>query len=111
MDSILTSIKTMLGYSAEDTGYDEEIMMHINAVLMDLTQMGVGPEEGFEIDDAADQWDDFVSDVKKFAGIKTYVYMKMKLIFDDATMSSALIDSYNRRIAELEWRLTHAAEF
>lgn len=111
MDSILTSVKKLLGYSEDETGYDDEIIMHINSVLMDLTQMGIGPEEGYEIDDAADRWEDFVSDTKKFAGIKTYVFMKMKLIFDGSTMSSALVDSYNRRIAELEWRLTHAAEF
>lgn len=110
MESILTSIKKMLGYEAEETGFDEEIIMHINSVLMDLTQLGVGPAEGFEITDEADIWDDFITDMKKFSGVKTYIFMRVKLIFDSSTMSSALIDSYTKQCDRFEWRLNHAAE-
>ena len=112
MDSILTLIKTQLGYEENDTGYDTEIITHINTVLMDLTQLGVGPAEGFEIEDATSTWEDFLGEnVKKFNAVKTYIYMRVKLIFDSSTMSSALIESFNRQIDKFEWRLNHAAEF
>lgn len=110
MDSILTSIKTMLGYDKADTGFDSEIIMHINTVFMSLTQIGVGPEEGFEIEDDTFTWAEFIPDMKKFSGVKSYIYMKVKLAFDSASMSSALITAYENQIKELEWRLTHAAE-
>lgn len=111
MESILTSIKKMLGYEEDDTGYDDEIIMHINSVLMDLQQLGVGPSGGFEIEDDTALWEDFITDMKKFSGVKTYIFMRVKLIFDSATMSSALIESYNKQCDRFEWRLNHAAEF
>lgn len=112
MESILTSIKKLLGYEEDDTGFDDEIIMGINTVLMALRQMGVGPAEGFEIEDDTSTWQDFLGDnVKKFSGVKTYIFMKVKLIFDSSTMASPLIEAYNRQIAELEGRLNHAAEF
>lgn len=111
MESILTSIKAQLGYGEADTGYDEELIMHINTVLMDLRQLGVGPSEGFEIEDETTTWQDFLPNIKKFSAAKTYIYMRVKLIFDSSTMSSALIESYNRQIDKFEWRLRHAAEF
>lgn len=110
MESILTSVKKMLGIEEDDTSFDEEIIMHINSVLMALTQLGVGPDEGFEIEDATSEWTDFVSDTKKFSAIKSYLFMRVKLLFDSSTMSSSLIEAYNRQIAEFEWRLNHAAE-
>ena len=112
MESILTTIKTQLGYEEADTGYDAEIITHINTVLMDLTQLGVGPADGFEIEDESSTWQDFLGDnVKKFNAVKTYIYMRVKLIFDSSTMSSALIESFNRQCDRFEWRLNHAAEF
>lgn len=111
MESILTSIKKQLGYEASDTGFDEEIIMHINTVLADLTQLGVGPAEGFEIEDETSTWQDYIPDMKKFNAVKTYIYMRVKLIFDSSTMSSALIESFSRQCDRFEWRLNHAAEF
>ncbi len=110
MESILTSIKKLLGYEADDTGFDDEIIMEINAVFMSLTQLGLGPPEGFEIEDETAIWQDFLPDVKKFGAIKSYMHKKVKLAFDSASMSSPLIEAYNRQIAEFEWRLNHAAE-
>lgn len=110
MESILTSIKKMLGYDAAETGYDDELIMHINSVIMDLTQLGVGPAEGYEIEDAMNTWDEFITDMKKFSGVKTYIFMRVKLIFDSSTMGSALIESYNKQCERFEWRLNHAAE-
>lgn len=112
MESILESIKDLLGGEEYGDGFDTEIIMNINTVLMGLTQMGVGPPEGFEIEDETTTWQDFLGDnVKKFNGVKTYIYMKVKLAFDSSTMAGPLIESFNRQIAELEFRLNHAAEY
>lgn len=110
MESILTSIKKQLGIEPDDTSFDEEIIIHINSVFMTLTQLGVGPAEGFEIEDETSVWQDFIPDMKKFSGVKTYIFMRVKLMFDNASMASPLIECYNRQIAEFEWRLRHAAE-
>ena len=108
MESILTSIKKLLGVPATDTSFDQDIIMHINTVLMILNQMGVGAE-GFYIEDETSIWTDFISDMKKVQGVKTYVYLKVRLIFDPPS-SSAVIESINRSISELEWRLNNAVE-
>lgn len=110
MESILTSVKKMLGIEEDDTSFDEEIIMHINSVLMALTQMGVGPADGFEIEDATTEWVEFIPSMKKFSAVKSYLFMRVKLMFDSSTMSSSLVDAYNRQITEFEWRLNHAAE-
>ena len=109
MDSILTSIKKLLGIAEEYTQFDADIIKHINTVFMILTQMGVGPPEGFSITGAYEKWDDFLSDSTNLEGVKTYVYMKVQLMFDPPT-SSAKLDSANRIIGELEWRLNLAGE-
>ena len=112
MESILISTKKFIGYDEDDTGFDTEIIECINTELMALTQIGVGPPEGFEIEDETSTWQDFLGDnVKKFSAAKSYVHKKVKLAFDSSTMSTALIAAYERQIAEHEWRLNHAAEF
>lgn len=111
MDSILTSIKKLVGISEEYTQFDDDIIMHINTVFLNLTQLGVGPEEGFFIEDDTSDWEDFV-DIESnmpLQAIKTYVYLKVKLLFDPP-LSSSVIESMNRMIAELEWRLNVAVE-
>ena len=109
MDSILTSIKKLLGIAEEYTQFDVDIIKHINTVFMILTQMGVGPPEGFSITGVYETWDDFLSGSTNLEGVKTYVYMKVQLMFDPPT-SSAKLDSANRVINELEWRLNLAGE-
>ena len=109
MESILTSIKKLLGITEEYDQFDPDIIMHINSVFMILTQLGVGPAEGFSIEDDTAVWTDFIQDVKKLESVKTYVYLKVKLAFDPP-LSSAVIESMNRLINELEWRLNVAAE-
>ena len=110
MDSILTSIKKLLGIAEDYTHFDIDIIMHINTVLMVLTQLGVGPEEGFTITDKGDEWGDFISeDDLRFEGVKTYVYLKVRQVFDPPA-SSAVMEAMNRSIGELEWRLNVAAE-
>lgn len=110
MESILTSVKKMLGISEEYEHFDPEIIMHINSVLMVLTQIGIGPPEGFAIEDETSSWTDFVSDTTKLEAIKTYVYLRVRLIFDSSSLTSAVIESINRTVNELEWRLNVIAE-
>lgn len=109
MESILTSIKKLLGITEEYDQFDPDIIMHINSVFMILTQLGVGPAEGFSIEDDTAVWTDFIQDIKKLESVKTYIYLKVKLAFDPP-LSSAVIESMNRLINELEWRLNVAAE-
>lgn len=108
MESILTSIKKLLGVDEEYEHFDTDIIIHINTVLMALTQIGVGPSEGFIIKDKTSVWTDFVPE-KKAEAAKTYVYLKVKLIFDPPS-SSAVIEAYERTCDELEWRLNVNAE-
>jgi hypothetical protein len=109
MGSILTTIKKLLGIAEEYEHFDPDIIMHINSVFMILTQLGVGPAEGFSIEDEQAVWTDFVSDTTKYEAVKSYVYLKVKLLFDPP-LSSAVMESINRMIGELEWRLNVAAE-
>lgn len=109
MESILTSIKKLLGISEDDTSFDPDIIMHINSVFMVLRQLGVGPPEGFAIEGEDAVWADYMSDNVLIESVKTYMYMKVRLIFDPPT-SAAMIDSMNRLINEFEWRLNVAAE-
>ena len=81
--------------------------MHINSVFMVLNQLGVGPDEGFTISDDSATWSDFLGEDKSLEGVKTYVYMKVRMIFDPPT-SSSVMDSMKRSIDELEWRLNIA---
>jgi hypothetical protein len=82
--------------------------MHINSVFLNLNQIGVGPEEGFLIEDKSAEWIDFIEDSAQLQAVKTYMYLKVKLLFDPP-LSSAVIESTNRMIAEYEWRLRLAA--
>ena len=107
--SILTSIKKMLGVAEDYTEFDEDIITHINSVFLNLTQLGVGPEEGFMIEDDTAVWEDFIDDSIRLQAVKTYTYLKVKLLFDPP-LSSSVTESFTRMIAELEWRLNAAVD-
>ena len=109
MESILTSVKKLLGITEDCTDFDSDIILHINTVFTILTQMGVGPEEGFSIEDKSKKWNEFISNKLYFESVKTYVFLKVKLLFDPP-LSTAVMESINRMISELEWRLNSAAE-
>lgn len=104
MDSILTSIKKMLGIEAEYTHFDNDIIMHINSVFMTLNQLGVGPEEAPFITSELETWNDAFGDIKNVFAIKTYVYLKVRMVFDPPT-SSFVMESMKNQATELEWRL------
>lgn len=112
-DSILNSIKRLLGIIPETvTAFDQEIIIHINTVFGTLTSMGVGPINGFKITDSNDTWSSFIDQChtpegvpeEMFEDVKTFIYMKVKLIFDPPS-SASLLDSYNNLIKEIEYRL------
>ena len=109
MDSILTSVKKMLGIPEDYEQFDMDIIMHINSVFMILTQLGVGPEEGFTISNKSDKWSDFIGEGKLVELIKSYVYLKVRLIFDPP-QSSSIIEAMNRQISEFEWRINVAVD-
>lgn len=110
MESILTSIKKLLGITEEYTHFDTDIILHINSVFMILNQLGIGPVNGFSISDKSATWDDFLpADNKNFEAVKTYIHLKVKLIFDPP-LSSAVMESMKQMISELEWRLNVEAE-
>ena len=109
-ESILTSVKKGVGGIVEsDTWFDDTIIMHINTVLSKLTQLGVGPRTGFQIEDKTATWDQFVDDVKMNM-VKTYVVLNVQLLFDPPTVGG-VINSITEQIRELEWRLNEQAEY
>ena len=109
MDSILTSIKKLLGITEEYDHFDQDIIMHINSIFMILTQMGVGPSEGFTIEDDTSVWTDFIQDKNNIEAVKSYIYLKVKLLFDPPT-GQAATEATNRLISELEFRLNIASD-
>lgn len=110
MESILTSIKKLLGITEDYEHFDQDIIMHINTVFMTLTQLGVGPAEGFFIEDKSYYWSDFVTPgTPEAEAVKTYVYLKVRLLFDPPA-SSVVMDAMNRSISELEWRMNVAVD-
>lgn len=109
MESILTSTKKMLGISEEYKHFDKDLIMHINSALFVLTQLGVGPAEGFRIEDANNEWSEFIGDTAALELVKSYVFLKVKLLFDPP-LSNAAMESANRQIAEFEWRLNVAVD-
>ncbi len=110
MDSILTSVKKSLGITEEYEHFDADILMHINTALMTLTQIGVGPSSGFTISDKSASWADFLGDDEsQLSGVRTYVFLRVKLVFDPPTSPSA-IESLTKQATELEWRLNAAAD-
>ena len=100
-ESILTSIKKVLGFDENYEVYDQDIIMHINSVFSTLNQLGAGPEEGFYIADKTKKWSDYMQ------FIKDYVYLKVKMIFDPPT-SGSVSEAFNKMISEYEWRITEA---
>ena len=103
-DSILLSVKKHLGIADEDTGFDPDIIMDINTVFGVLTQLGVGPKEGYSISDNSAIWSDYLGDATLLEMVKSYMYLKVRMIFDTPT-SGSMNSAHEQVIAELEWRI------
>lgn len=108
-ESILTTIKKALGVDESYTTFDPDIIMHINSVFMILNQLGVGPEEGFYIENKDTTWSEYIDDDADLQAVKSYIYLKVKLLFDPP-LSSSVEKSYKDSISELEWRLNINAD-
>ena len=102
--SILTAIKKTLGIEPSYTAFDEDVLMHVNSVFSTLTQLGIGPTNGFEITDDSATWDQLLGTDLRLNAVKSYVYLRVRLLFDPPT-TSYLIESMNTQRQELEWRL------
>ncbi len=109
MDSILTSVKKLLGIAEEYTQFDTDIVLHINSVFATLAQLGAGPAGGFSIADKTAVWTDFTNGNLDIEMVKSYVYLKVRLIFDPP-QSSAVMESMNRMISEFEFRILVAVD-
>ena len=104
-ESILNTIKKMLGFPVEDKAFDEDVIVNINSALMVLQQLGVGPDTVFTIEDENALWSDLLTDPAMYAATKTYVYLKVKQVFDPPG-TSFVLDAIKNQIQELEWRLS-----
>lgn len=98
--SILLTIKKMLGIAEEYHAFDLDIIIHINSVFLSLYQFGIGPETPYQITDETQEWSDFQTEIP---GIQSYVYLKVRLLFDPPT-NSFLVNSMQEQIKEFEWR-------
>ena len=103
-NSILESTKKILGIDAAYTVFDHDIITHINSVFSDLNQLGLGPDDGFMIEDATTIWDDYLDGEFNANNIRTYMYLRVRLLFDPPS-TSYLINSMHDQAKELEWRL------
>lgn len=108
MESILTSVKKVLGIHESYTNFDVDIVIHINTAFATLNQLGVGPLHGFVIEDAETSWDEYITTCN-MTMVKTYIYLKVRMLFDPPT-SAALLESMNQMIKEMEWRLVLVGE-
>jgi len=110
VESILNNIKKLLGIDSEDDSFDVDIKAMINSTIPSLAQMGIGPPNGFIVTSIDDKWTDWINPTTiNLEGVKTYLYLKTKLVFDPPT-NSTVIDAFNKNLAELEWRMMLAVE-
>lgn len=109
-NDILMSTKKVLGLSENYDAFDLDIITHINMAFSNLNQLGIGPEEGFSIDDSSVEWDAFDVPINQKSMVKTYVYLRVRLLFDPPG-TSFLISAIENQISELTWRLSTFREF
>lgn len=102
--SILICTKKILGLAPEYTAFDLDIITHINTAFAMLAQLGIGPTQGFAITDDTAQWEDVIIDDIQLEAIKTFVYLRVRLLFDPPT-TSYLIAAFEKQLDELAWRL------
>ena len=109
MESILLTIKKKLGIEAEYTHFDEDIIVEINSAFMALNDIGVGPESTFYITGVNELWSDFLGKSKDLEAVKTYIYIKCRIVFDPP-QSSFVLEALKEQAKEYEWRLSNRAD-
>lgn len=108
-ESILLSVKKMLGLDKDYDVFDPELIIHINTVFGTLHQLGVGPEDQFRITGDSDLWSDFTTEGEQTDEVKSYIYLRVRLLFDPPS-SSFVLSSFKEQLQELEWRLNVKAD-
>lgn len=108
-NSILNSTKKILGLDYSYTPFDADVITHINAVFSVLNQLGVGPVDGFYIEDSDENWDSYLIPTNQLNLVKTYMFLRVRMLFDPPG-TSYLIDAMNNQIKEYEWRLSSLRE-
>ena len=108
-ESILAETKKVLGLDESVVVYDQDVLMHINSAIGTLSQLGIGPTGGFEVEDATAKWSDFLSTDLHLSPVKTYVYLRVRLLFDPPS-NSWTTTAMKQQIEELEWRLNVVRE-
>jgi len=109
VESILVSVKKMLGIEQDYTHFDSDIILNINSVLLSLNQLGIGPTTGFIITGDDETWSSFIGDREDIEAVKTLVYLKVRLVFDPPS-NAFVLEAMERQIKEFEWRLNIQAE-
>ena len=102
--SILTSTKKILGLAEDYTAFDLDVITHINTAFSILTQLGIGPPQGFAIQDASTEWNEYLADDLRLNTVRTYMFLKVRQLFDPPA-TSYLISAVDNQIRELEWRM------
>ena len=109
-DSILATVKKMLGIDEAYLPFDTDIILFINSALMTLHQRGVGPDEGLSISDYTTTWSELLKDNGvMLRATQEYVYMKVKMVFDPPG-NSFVMTAMQERCKEIEQRLVMQAE-
>ena len=114
-ESILISIRKQVGLNEDCDDFDADLIMHINSAFMTLKQLGVGPDEGYAIQDTSENWDDFINTDENpelktlLSAVKTFIYIKVKLIFDPP-QSASVLEHMRQSLTEAEWRINLEAE-
>lgn len=108
-DSILDSIKKLLGIASDYTNFDTDIIIYINSAFMVLNQLGVGPEEGFKITGKDELWSNYITDNDNLEAVKSYIHLKVKVAFDPP-LNSTVMEAHKQLISEYEWRLNVQSE-
>ena len=108
-DSILNSVKKILGIASDYDAFDTDVIIHVNSVFSTLNQLGLGPSEGFMIEDDSAVWEDFLLGDMRLNHVKTYVYLRVRVLFDPPTTGFTLT-AMQEQLKELEWRLSFFRE-
>lgn len=109
IESVLDSVKKILGIAQDYTVFDHDIITHINTSLMILSQLGIGPTNGVSITGSTETWDDLFGPDQMLNSIQTYVYLRVRLLFDPPG-TSFLLKAHEEQLRELEWRLSSYRE-
>lgn len=107
--SILNTVKKSCGLTDEYDAFDQDILVLINSAILELSQNGIGPEDGFQVSDAVANWEDFIGDFYNAGAVASYIAIKVRILFDPPT-SSFVLDAFKKQLDELIWRLNLEAD-